>query len=191
MFFGEPKGAFMPKYVDLTTMKVVVTSPGHLLRGVGYLQIDDSTAAVFGLSSGTHVTAEQLEMIRKGGKVSPSPLAATRLGPPTTSSAPATSSSAGYGGSTPARYYAPPSVARARAVASVIELMSWIAVVICVIAGLLLVMKKEVSPYTDEWTHPYVGAGIAVAVGGSFQCLLVIMIASYIRAKMDIASRTT
>jgi len=36
-----------------------------------------------------------------------------------------------------------------------------------------------------ESVHPFVWTGIGIAIGGAFQCLVVIMIAAYIEAKTE------
>jgi hypothetical protein len=37
--------------------------------------------------------------------------------------------------------------------------------------------------------HPYVGVGIGLAIGVAINCLMIIMVAAYIKAKMELAQR--
>jgi hypothetical protein len=74
---------------------------------------------------------------------------------------------------------------RASGVAKVVEFVSWNAVALSVVAGVILAAtpRTTTSAFTSETTHPYVPLGVGVAVGGAFQALVVIMIAAYIQAK--------
>lgn len=86
--------------------------------------------------------------------------------------------------------FVPYSVTRAAKVATAVETISWLLLIAAVIGG--LVVAAQTGSEINSWgsahtTHPHVVLGIGLALGGAFQCLLVIMIASYIRAKMELA----
>ena len=57
--------------------------------------------------------------------------------------------------------------------------------VLTVIGGLIIAAQTSYDGY--ETTHPYIGVGIGIAIGGSINCLMIIMVAAYIKAKMELA----
>jgi hypothetical protein len=51
--------------------------------------------------------------------------------------------------------------------------------------GIVLATQTRLNEFTGETEHPYVAAGITVAVVGSFEALVVIMFATYIKARTE------
>ena len=59
-----------------------------------------------------------------------------------------------------------------------------------VIAGIVVASQTSFgrNDYGNiEKTHPYIGAGIGIAIGVAINCLMIIMVAAYIKAKMELA----
>ena len=76
--------------------------------------------------------------------------------------------------------------AAARSVAALVEALGWILLVLAVLTGVIVAARSEPDFFGNEH-HPHVGLGVAIAVGGAFQCLVIIMVAAYIKARMDLA----
>ena len=81
-------------------------------------------------------------------------------------------------------------VSSAKQIALIVEIIAWVLAVGSVIAGLVLATTTrdfdEGLGLTDV-RHPFVATGAALAVGGLFQCLIIVMVARYIRARMLLA----
>ncbi len=72
---------------------------------------------------------------------------------------------------------------RARSVASVVEGASWVFLAVGVLLGVWVALHKDSSPQSVRSVNVAIGAGIAV--GAAFFALVVIMVATYIQARMD------
>ena len=81
----------------------------------------------------------------------------------------------------------PPSVARAKAAAAAVEIVAWVILGIGVLAGLVIASQTEYSH--GEHIHPYIGTGIGLVLGIALNCLLMVMVSTYIKAKMELAQR--
>lgn len=159
----------MPYFVHIESRTVVVTAPGNRLAD-GHVEIPADIAQRYSLAHGVTLTAEQFAEVQ-------SPTGAVWASParpaPTASTSPTSGVSA-------------VSVARgAEQVALAVEVIAWVLAAIVVLAGVILALTTRGSEFSFEGqTHPFVGAGIGVAVGGLFQCLIVVMLARYIRVRM-------
>jgi hypothetical protein len=74
---------------------------------------------------------------------------------------------------------------RAHNIAGTVEGLSWLFLVASIVLGLVIAAQTQVNAFTQEKEHPYVAAGISIAVAGAFQALVVIMIAAYIQARTE------
>ena len=74
---------------------------------------------------------------------------------------------------------------RANSVAGVVEGVCWLFLVVSVVLGLVIAVQSRVSVFTGEREHPYVAAGFAIAVVGTFEALVVIMFAAYIKSRTE------
>lgn len=77
---------------------------------------------------------------------------------------------------------------RAMSVASVVELAGWIGVFASFIIGVALIAVKG-DPYLEQAGRPYAVAGITLMVGGAINCLMVVMIAAYIKARLELSTQ--
>ncbi len=78
----------------------------------------------------------------------------------------------------------PASVKRTRDVARVVEIVGWISLFISVLAGAALWANGLGG---EDGNDELIAFGLAVAIGGGVQSLLVVMVAGYVTARMDLA----
>jgi hypothetical protein len=110
------------------------------------------------------------------------------MSPPGSPSAPATNLS--NPSTQPAWVGAPKQTARrAESVASYVEVTMWVFLVLSVVGGSFIGFQRDsdcdFSDCSFSETYPLLGLGLGVAIAGVVQCLMVIMIATYIRARAD------
>lgn len=74
---------------------------------------------------------------------------------------------------------------RAGGVARVVEVVCWLFLVASVVLGIAVAAQTRVNQFTGESDHPFVATGIAMAIFGAFQALVVVMVAAYIRARSE------
>lgn len=81
----------------------------------------------------------------------------------------------------------PPKPARERALdaARRVEALSKWLLVLGVIGGILIAFQSEENGLGGHVRHPYVGAGVALAVASIFQGLVIVMIATYIQSRIE------
>ena len=165
----------MPYFIDRTNPTVIVKSPGSR-PGPNEAEIDGTTAAACNLSHGQVVTLWQMGYLLKG------------------SIAAFNASIAGSAGSFGAATHwseqirdVPPrraaSASRAHSVAAIVEIMSWIYLVLCIIGGVVLTQQDK--NYSGGLNSASVIAGLGTAIGGSFAALVMIMFASYIGSRTE------
>jgi len=174
----------MPTYVETDSMRIVVLPDGQRRSGATYREVDLDAVLRLGLNDGYRVTREQLdELLGDAFSTAQSPSAARPGDLRTPGVPPSVGRSNGEG--------LPHSVDEARGVAVTVGAIGYLILILSVIAGLLVAAQTEtVDSYFgggDERVYPHVWQGLGIAFAGSFQALLVIMIAKYIEAKMEIA----
>ncbi len=161
----------MPYFVNLAERRVIVRSPGAS-AAEGEIEIDRDTALDAGIRTGQILTDEQIDALRRrsiddyrkaGGEV---PLPAARL--------PIGSSGVDLR-------------AHAHRIASVVETLAWCLMVLGIVFGLvaLLQVRDTLDEFGTGTERPYVGTGLTLIVGSVFNCLLVVMVAAYIRYRTD------
>jgi len=78
---------------------------------------------------------------------------------------------------------------RTESVASYVEVTMWFFMVLSVVGGSFIGFQRDsdcdFSDCSFSETYPFLGLGLGVAIAGVVQCLMVIMIATYIRARAD------
>ena len=165
----------MPYFIHIESRIVTVTPPGRAM-GTDYVEVPSEVAVRYSLAHGSVLTAEQLADLQ------------SQSGAPW--AAPAASSATPYLSPSTSSHSAVPSardVARAaEQIALFVEVLAWVLGAASVIVGLLLAARQQ-EPDNGlflETSHPYIGVGVGLAVGGLFQSLFVVMIAKYIRARM-------
>ncbi|MEN9824077.1 MAG: hypothetical protein RLZ04_2503, partial [Actinomycetota bacterium] len=151
--------------------RIVVLPDGQKRTGPSYVVLDPALVAEAGLVDGAWVDDAQRAIILPSDAVHVDSPVATRVYSPTTVSKSAI----------------PASVGHARKIADLVHAIGWALLILSVGVGIAIAAKSERDNY--ETVHPYVVEGIAIAVGGAFQSLLIIMIASYIVARLDLAQR--
>jgi ABC-type transporter Mla maintaining outer membrane lipid asymmetry permease subunit MlaE len=162
----------MPYFVNLEHLQVIVRPPGATV-GDGEVELFQRIAEQAGLRTGQLLTAEQLEALRRrsiadyraaGGDVPTTPVAAPRPVVPRRSSR-----------------------EHAHHIASIVEVLAWALMVIGILVGLVVML--QVRDTFDEFgvgdERPYVGEGLMLVVGSVFNCLLVVMVAAYIKYRTD------
>jgi len=164
----------MPYFIDRTNPTVIVKSPGSR-PGPNEAEIDGTTAAACNLSHGQVVTLWQMGYLLKG------------------SIAAFNASIAGGAAPSAATHWSeqirdvPPrraaSASRAHSVAAIVEIMSWIFLVLCIIGGVVLTQQEK--NYSGGLNSAFVIAGLEIAIGGSFAALVMIMFASYIGSRTE------
>ncbi len=146
---------------------------------LGEFVVDGETAAVCGLFDGQMLSEGQVQALRDGS------LSAFRRA----SEGLMTDEPAGAGptvgpGAPVGEVKGPSDLtgpgARAVAAAGVAEVIAWISGVAGVILGIALAMQKEYEGW-DEYSRPYVGLGVGVALASVFQASLLIMVAAFIQ----------
>ena len=75
------------------------------------------------------------------------------------------------------------SASRAHSVAAIVEIMSWIYLVLCIIGGVVLTQQDK--NYSGGLNSAFVILGLEIAIGGSFSALVMIMFASYIGSRTE------
>jgi hypothetical protein len=76
-----------------------------------------------------------------------------------------------------------PAAQRANTIAGIVEVASWLFLLGFLVLGVAVASQHEYE--SGAKAYPYLVEGIAVAVVGSFQCLVVLMVASYIKARLS------
>lgn len=156
----------MPYFVDGERNVVVASFKKTPPKHGRCFTVDDSLAAAYRLRHGVVLTTDQVQALRDG--VMP-PVSLTNE---MTSSNSAPSAAAGG------------SRQRAHSVAGVVEGCSWAFLIMSLLAGVIVAATTTIDS-DGQQTHPYVAAGIGLAVAGSFQALVVIMLATYIMSRTE------
>ena len=73
---------------------------------------------------------------------------------------------------------------RANGVAATVEAIAWFFLGLSVLGGFIIALQTRIDEFGQQ-ERPYALTGISVAVVGAFQALVVIMIATYIRARTE------
>lgn len=150
----------MPYFIHIESRIVTVTPPGQAM-GPGYVEVPSEVAVRYSLAHGSVLTSEQVAVLDD----------ARPYQSPSTSNDSSVPSARG--------------VARAaEQIALLVEVLAWVLGAASVIVGLALATRQEEIGNGFETSHPYIGVGVGLAVGGLFQSLFVVMIAKYIRARM-------
>lgn len=185
----------MAFYIDIKNGRIV-QRPVGTSSGPDHVVVDTDTARMCELADGQSVSPEQIQALRDGSSIgyrratlqaadperSPRPPSISRgSSPPLT-----LPSEPSPNGSQPTKNrQSSPAAGRARAAASFVEAVAWVVGVLGVIGGALLAIQTDVSEFTGEQSHPYVVAGIGLAVASAFQACIVIMIAAYIQFRTE------
>ena len=166
----------MPYFIDLERRQVVVMPPG--------------TAPAAGQAVVDRYTAEACDL-RHGQLLNEAEVTALLDGSPTTFRAAAAQDSTvrapgptGRLGDTTAQSSRSAAAKRANGVAATVEAISWFFLGLSVLGGFIIALQTGIDEFGQQ-EHPHVLTGIAVAVGGVFQSLVVIMIATYIQARTE------
>jgi hypothetical protein len=184
----------MAYYIDLKNNSVFssLTQPSDLSS---MERIDSSLARQCGLSFGQRLTDAQIAALRIGtiqafqaASGNPLPLAdpdvapgrGTEVAVPSVADVPARATTSWVS--------IPPSVTRASTAAGIVEAFAWVILVLGVILGIAVALQTDYDVNGDK-VHPYVGLGIGLAIGVAINCLMIIMVAAYIKAKMELAQR--
>jgi hypothetical protein len=166
----------MPYFIDIGRNVIVVTAPGHWVSPVQrttMVEVDRFTAEACGLRHEQTLTDAQVDALRKGS------IDEFRL---------LTTTPADAQESTPTATARTSSAAqRASTVARLVEFASWVFLVICISVGIGVASVPTTNAITGESEHSNVLAGVAIAIGGAFQALVVIMVATYIIARTESA----
>jgi hypothetical protein len=193
----------MPYFVDTSGdfLFVVVLPPGRGLPSRASVEINRETAEACDLRDHQRLSTEQLAALQaksvaafhacrpverslqgSSGEVQAAGTAAQRAAPIVGHSLPAPVP----GRSSPVQGVHQSSTSRrANSVAGVVEGICWLFLVVSVVLGLVIAAQSRVSEFTGEREHPYVAAGISIAVVGAFEALVVIMFAAYIKARTE------
>ena len=177
----------MPTYVETDSMRIVVLPDGQRLSGASYREVDLDRVLQLGLNDGYPVTSEQLQYLLSVPTEPVSDLPSPTVSPARTLSVPPAA------GAHRATSTVPQSVDEARTAAATVGAIGYVLLVLSAIGGLLVALQKEVVEVDTyfgsdfDTVYPYVWQGIGIAVVGAFQALLVIMVAKYIQAKMELA----
>ena len=164
----------MPYFIDRDNRTVIVKGWGeNPMRREA--EVDGTTAAACNLSHGQVVTLWQMGYLLKG------------------SIAAFNASIAGGAAPSAATHWSeqirdvPPrrtaSASRAHSVAAIVEIMSWIYLVLCIIGGVVLTQQDK--NYSGGLNSASVIAGLGTAIGGSFSALVMIMFASYVGSRTE------
>ena len=167
----------MPYFIDIERRQVVVMPPGATSTP-GQIFIDAEIAAASDLHPGQVLTEAQASALLDGSPIEYR--AASPQAPPLPSPRPAETQT----GSQRSRPTRSATAARASGVAGVVEGMAWFFLVASVLGGILLTVQTRTDAFGFK-DHPYVVAGVTIAIGGAFQALVVIMIAAYIKARTE------
>ena len=152
----------MPYFIHIESRIVTVTPPGQAM-GPGYVEVPSEVAVRYSLAHGSVLTSEQVAVLDDAR--------------------PYQSPSTSNDSSVPSARR----VARAaEQIALLVEVLAWVLGAASVMVGLLLAARQQEldNGLFLETSHPYIGVGVGLAVGGLFQSLFVVMIAKYIRARM-------
>lgn len=165
----------MPYFIDIERRQVVVMPPGAT-PAPGQREVDTNTANATDLRHGQVLTEAQVDALLSA---SPETFRAA------TAQATGTPLAHGSNAATPNRPRRPQTTAaRANSVAGVVEGMAWGFLVLSVIFGIVIAAQARTNEF-GATEHPFVITGLSVAVAGSFQALVVIMIATYIKARTE------
>ena len=74
---------------------------------------------------------------------------------------------------------------RANTAAGLVEAAAWFALCASIVLGFSVARRTVHNLVSGETEHPYIATGIGIAFAGSFQALVVIMIAAYIKARTE------
>jgi hypothetical protein len=165
----------VPYFIDLDQHQIVVLPPGRA-GGPDLVPVDTDLATELALSHGQGLTNDQITALREAN--------ATKF--QFASSAPSTP-----GGATSPAATAPANdprsevTRRAFAVANLVEVFGWLLLFLSAIAGLLIATSTRTNPFDGSTDHPYVGAGLATFVLGTFQALMIVMVATYIKSRTE------
>lgn len=170
----------MPTYVETDSMRIVVLPDGQRRSGASYREVDLERVLRLGLNDGHPVTSEQLQYLLSVSTEPVSDLPSPTVSPAGTLGAPPASVVAQS-----AKAKVPSSVDEARAAATMVGGFGYFFLMLSAILGIAIAVSTEYV--NGEEIHPYVWQGIAIGLAGIFQALLIIMIAKYIQAKMELA----
>jgi hypothetical protein len=177
----------MPYFIDTQSSSVVVLPPGARVDLARTL-IAQEVAEACGLTHGQPLDADQQAALREGSVDRfMSSLGETSLQERAVAAAlEHRSHSTTSATAAPAR--TPQVIAsasrRATSAARVVELASWIFLVVSLILGAVVTADTSIDQ-NGETIHPHVALGISVAVVGVFEALVVIMFAAYIQARLQ------
>jgi hypothetical protein len=180
----------MPYYIDPETKTIFV---GGFYADVNssFVKIDENLCTQLDLRHGQVLSTEQITALRAGDAQAfeySQPGTSTNIGEDAPHDRSTLRDTAQLGSvSRPM----PASVARARAAAGTVEAFSWVILVLGVIAGIAVALQTDYAATESgiERVHPYVGQGIGIAIVVAMNCLMIIMVAAYIKAKMELARR--
>ena len=162
----------MPYFIDKERRQVLVRPPGSQ-PDEGQVVIDTDIAVAVHLAHGQVLTVPQMTAVLAG---SPSAFL-DASGPRVTAPAPT-------GHLLGAANTRPGSGARAHAVAGTVEVFAWVFLALSISVGLGIAFQTEINQFGQE-EHRNVLGGLLVALAGSFQALVVIMVATYIRSRTE------
>jgi ABC-type Fe3+ transport system permease subunit len=166
----------VPYFIDVASKRVVVLPPGAAASDA-LLEIDTDTAVACELTHDQPVDEAQIAAL-VDGSVGDFWSASLRT--------PGSSSVVAERGR-PAGRVDPRSPIRKRAfaVARAAEAIAWGLLVLSIVVGLLVAFHTSTDLTTGRQGHHSVTAGLVLAFGGAFQCLLVVMIAVYIQSRTE------
>ena len=164
----------MPYFIDRDSRTVIVKSPGKNPMPREAV-VDGETAAACNLSHGQVLTNQQMGYLLDGSIAAfnasiaggAAPSAATHWSEQIRAVPPRQAASA----------------SRAHSVAAIVEITSWIYLVLCIIGGVVLTQQEK--NYSGGLNSAFVILGLEIAIGGSFSALVMIMFASYIRSRTE------
>lgn len=166
----------MPFFVDLDQLQVIVRPPGATARD-GEVELSQPIAVQAGLRTGQRLSTEQLDALQRGS------IADYRAAGGEVPAAPGVP----VAGPTPAGPRRRTAKEHAHQIASIVEALAWALMVIGILVGLVLML--QVRDTFDEFgvrdERPYVESGLMLVVGSVFNCLLVVMVAAYIRFRTE------
>jgi hypothetical protein len=192
----------MPYFVVTTgeSLSVVVLPPGKSPPNPDSIEINRETAIACELRNGQRITTEQLAALRtksisafRASQGIEQPAQRLPDEPVSTGFAAQYPPTVGQALPAPVAGRMVPVQAarqsstsrRANSVAGVVEGICWLFLVVSVVLGIVIAAQSRVSDLTGEREHPYVAAGISIAVVGCFEALVVIMFAAYIKARTE------
>jgi hypothetical protein len=166
----------VPYFIDVASKRVVVLPPGATAP-TAFAEVDIDTAVACEITHDQSVDDAQIAALVDG---SVSDFWSASSGTPR-SSIPGADR-----GRTAGRVdLRSPIRRRAFAVARATEAIGWGLLVLSIAVGLLVAFHSTTDPITGRRGHDSLTAGLGLAFGGAFQCLLVVMLAVYIQSRTE------